>query len=218
MTHRDNASFELILFDLGGVIIELGGMAQMLTWSQQLGRESVLWQQWLSSQTVRDFESGRSTPNQFAQSMITEFNLPVSAERFLAEFSHWAKDTYTGAEELLAHLSGRFGLGILSNTNEIHWQRFIQEMDFLRFFDWLFPSHLTGRLKPDEHTFVRAAEATGCSPERILFFDDNQINVDSAKAVGMAGYTATGVSGVIQRLIKLGIFDSTSQLTSAPEK
>jgi len=205
---NDKPLFDLILFDLGGVIIELTGVQQMLAWSDHLGSGDVLWQQWLSSRAVRDFESGRSTPDRFADTMITEFHLPVSSERFLTEFVRWPKGTYAGTEPLLAKLSRHFSLGVLSNTNELHWQRINLEMNFIHFFDWTFPSHLTGRLKPDQDTFRHAADASGCPPDRILFFDDNRINVDGARAIGMTGYTVSGVSGVAQKLKDLGLLDT----------
>ena len=204
---NDKPRFDLILFDLGGVIIELAGVRQMLAWSHHLGSGNELWQQWLSSKAVRDFESGRSTPNRFADAMITEFNLPVSSKQFLAEFIRWPKGTYAGTETLLTQLSTDFSLGILSNTNELHWQRINIEMNFIHYFDWTFPSHLTGRLKPDQGTFRHAAETAGCPPDRILFFDDNRINVDGARAIGMTGHTVSGVSGVNQKLCDLGVLD-----------
>ena len=200
--------FDLILFDLGGVIVELSGVQQMLAWADHLGSGERLWRQWLSSRAVRDFESGRSSAGHFADAMITEFNLPVSPEQFLAEFIQWPKGTYAGAETLLAELSAHFSLGVLSNTNELHWRRIILEMKFIHFFDWTFPSHLTGHLKPDQDAFYHVAEAAGFPPDRILFFDDNQINVKGAKSVGMKGYTVTGVSGVIQKLGELGLHNA----------
>ncbi|MEA3231550.1 MAG: HAD-IA family hydrolase [Thermodesulfobacteriota bacterium] len=199
--------FDLILFDLGGVIIELAGVQQMLTWSDHVSSGDGLWEQWLSSRAVRDFESGRSTPDCFADAMITEFNLPVSPKQFLAEFTRWPKGTYAGTKALLTQLSKNFSLGVLSNTNELHWQRINSEMNLIHFFDWTFPSHLTGRLKPDQGTFRHAAESTGCSPDRILFFDDNRINVNGARTTGMTGYTVAGVSGVNQKLCDLGVLD-----------
>ena len=200
--------FDLILFDLGGVIVKLAGVQQMLAWSGQAGSENGLWQQWLSSRTVRDFESGRSTPDRFADAMITEFNLPVSSEQFLAKFIRWPERTYAGAKTLLSELARHFSLGVLSNTNELHWQRITSKMNFIHFFDWTFPSHLTGRLKPDLNTFRHAAEATGCPPDRILFFDDNQVNVDGARGIGITGYAVSGVSGVIQKLHDLGLLNA----------
>jgi len=204
---NDKPRFDLILFDLGGVIIELTGVQQMLAWSHHLGSVDVLWQQWLSSRAVRDFESGRSTPDRFADAMITEFNLPISSEQFLAEFIRWPKGTYAGTKSLLMQLSKDFSLGVLSNTNELHWQRINSEMNFIHFFDWTFPSHLTGRLKPDQGTFRHAAEAVGCPTDRILFFDDNRINVDGARAAGMTGYTVSGMSGMTQKIGDLGLLD-----------
>jgi putative hydrolase of the HAD superfamily len=197
--------FNLILFDLGGVIIELSGVQQMLGWSKNIPSEKDLWHRWLSSRAVRDFESGQSTPDHFAHAMIAEFKLSVTPESFLDAFSQWTRGLYAGAEALLQSLSRHFSLGILSNTNELHWHRFETEMNFLHHFDYTYPSHLTGRLKPDRETFRYVAEASGYLPNQILFFDDNPLNTDSAKSTGIAAYTVSGASGVVQKITELNL-------------
>jgi len=52
-------------------------------------------------------------------------------------------------------------------------------------FDVRFSSHLIGHLKPDKEAFEFVVAALGCAPERILFLDDNRLNIDGALAVGM---------------------------------
>jgi hypothetical protein len=51
--------FEVILFDLGGVLIELSGISTMLAWIGPTMTIEELWRRWLTSPGVRLFESGR---------------------------------------------------------------------------------------------------------------------------------------------------------------
>ena len=199
--------FDLILFDLGGVLIELSGIQQMLDWSRDISSEKDLWRRWLSSPAVRDFESGQSSPDRFARAMIAEFNLSVPPQLFLEAFTRWAKGLYAGANVMLESLSRHYLLGILSNTNEIHWHRFETEMNFLGYFDFVYPSHLTGHLKPDRETFRYVAKACGHRPGRILFLDDNTLNTDSAKSTGFNACTVSGVSGVLRQLTAMNLID-----------
>ncbi|RTZ94786.1 MAG: HAD family phosphatase [Deltaproteobacteria bacterium] len=197
--------FDLILFDLGGVLIELSGIQQMLDWSRDSLSENDLWRRWLSSPAVRDFESGRSSPDRFAREMIVEFNLSVSATRFLYAFTRWTKGLYAGADVMLKSLSERYALGILSNTNALHWHRFETEMNFLGYFDFVYPSHLTGYLKPDRETFQYVAKACGYQPGRILFLDDNTLNTDSAKSTGFNACRVSGVPDVLRQLTAMNL-------------
>lgn len=50
---------DVILFDLGGVLIELAGVEKMLEWSPGVGTTEELWRRWLYSDAVRKFETGR---------------------------------------------------------------------------------------------------------------------------------------------------------------
>lgn len=197
--------FKVILLDLGGVLIELAGLPIMLKWTQQKLAKDQFWRQWLSSRVVRRFESGQTVPQSFAAGMIEEFALPVGPEEFLAEFIRWPRAAFPGTEALLSRLSGRYKLGTLSNTNVLHWHRFNYEMGLLDFFDYHFPSHLTGRLKPDPEAFHHVVDTIGCAPPQIAFFDDNEINVNAARSVGMTAFSVSGIDQLSRRLRALKV-------------
>jgi FMN phosphatase YigB (HAD superfamily) len=58
--------FDAILFDLGGVLIELAGVEQMLEWSPGIDTIDELWRRWLRSPAVRCYETGAATGEEFA--------------------------------------------------------------------------------------------------------------------------------------------------------
>ncbi len=201
---------ELILFDVGGVLIELTGVPA-LEWTEGRMDEEELRRCWLTSPAVRKFETGRSDSDEFARGVVSEFELPVTPDDFLREFSMRPKGPYSGAADLLRSLSGTFRLATLSNTNEIHWPRF-QEFGILDFFQDHFVSHKIGVLKPDMAAFQHVVEATGVPPECILFLDDYQLNVDGAKAAGMQACRVMGTSGARARLEELDMLERTEGL------
>ena len=100
--------FDAILFDLGGVLVELAGVEQMLAWSPGVADTDELWRRWLRSPAVRRFEVGGSTPEAFAAEIVDEFRLPVTPDEFLRAFSHWPRSLYPGVTELLAGLATRY--------------------------------------------------------------------------------------------------------------
>ena len=194
---------EVILFDLGGVLIELGGVDTMMA-SSGLD-EAELWRRWLTSNAVRDFESGRSTPAEFSRAVVEEFELGASPEEFIDAFTVWPRGPFDGAVELLSALRGRFHLACLSNTNHLHWERFQRETTLLDALDSHFASHQIGRMKPDPAIYEHAIIELRAPAASILFLDDNQVNVDAAIGAGMNAVLARGIDDVAQQLDRLGI-------------
>jgi HAD superfamily hydrolase (TIGR01549 family) len=201
--HMPGSRFKAILFDLGGVLVELRGLEAVQAWTKWDRDE--LWRRWLASPTVRHFESGRISIEQFGQDLVDEFSLPVDAAQFLANFAQWPKGQFPGVEELLDSLAPDYKLGCLSNTNAFHWDLMVQGMGFFQRFDYAFPSHQTGYLKPDEEAFKHAAAEMLLSPNKVLFLDDNQVNVEGARKMGMEAYRVHGARGAQDTLQQLGI-------------
>jgi putative hydrolase of the HAD superfamily len=72
-------------------------------------------------------------------------------------------------------------------------------------FDQHFPSHLTGKLKPDRESFEYVLQSLNCDPAAILFLDDNEINIMGARSVGMIAYLAKGPQEAENILEEIGI-------------
>ena len=198
-------AFDVLLFDLGGVLIKLSGVSTMMEWTQGTLTIHEMWHRWMTSQAVRKFESGQATPIDFASSIIGEFQLPVEPEEFLSAFVSWSKEVFPDTVPLLRSLSASYQLASLSNTNELHWNTARTKMGLVDLFDFNFPSHETGLLKPDRQTFEFVVNALPCSPERIVFFDDHQANVESARESGMVSYQVSGIDQVAAKLKELGL-------------
>src|ERR1700683_1868662 len=63
---------DLVLFDLGGVLIRPGGVASMKLLSG-IDSDEALWTRWLSCQWVRRFEAGQCGPDEFAAGMVADW-------------------------------------------------------------------------------------------------------------------------------------------------
>ncbi len=197
-------TFDVLLFDLGGVLIELTGVPQMRVWSGITSDEE-LWRRWLISPSVRRFETGRSTAAEFAVALCLEFGLTVNAADFLAAFTLWPSRVYPGAHAMLASLATRTRLAALSNNNVVHWERISRDMGLGVYFGDSFLSHELGLIKPDPAIFAHVIAALCCPPGRILFMDDNRLNVEQARAVGMVAHRVAGFSEAEALLRSLGL-------------
>lgn len=201
MTTRIDA----LLFDLGGVLIETVGAERMLQWCPSLPDTESLWRRWLASPSVRSYETGRATRGEFAASVIAEFGLPIGPEAFLAEFAWWPRRLFDDSIALLDAMKPRYTLASLSNTNELHWQRFTEQWDLPSRFHANFPSYAVGRLKPDADYFEHVLDTLGVAPQHALFFDDNEVNVAAAAKVGIVARRALGPQGVREALATLNL-------------
>jgi putative hydrolase of the HAD superfamily len=187
---------DAILFDLGGVLIEIVGAEAMLDWCASLPDTETLWRRWLASPSVRRYETGRTTRDAFAASIVDEFSLKVAPDAFLEAFALWPRALFDGATELLEELAPRYRLASLSNTNELHWQRFARDWALPARFHANFPSYAVGRLKPDADYFEHVLHALDVAPDRALFVDDNAVNVEAAAKLGIVARRAVGPGGV----------------------
>ena len=185
-----------LVFDLGGVIVELGGSPVKNEWIAGTLSQDEAWQKWLTSTAPREFESGKTSPTAFAEQLVAELKLSISPAEFLDHFLHWPIGPFPGAVEMLHSLGSRYRTALFSNSNELHWNRKMGEMQLDRVFHERFASHLMGMVKPDAEAFEYVISALGVEPGSILFLDDNQINVEAAIEAGMRAQRVQGLSAV----------------------
>ncbi len=60
-------------------------------------------------------------------------------------------------------------------------------------------------MKPDREIYDRAVGLLGVAPGRIVFLDDNRINVDGAVAAGLVARQARGIAEARAALVDLGV-------------
>ena len=194
-----------ILFDLGGVLVELTGVPVMLEWTNHRYDEETLWEAWLNSPAVRSFEKGYSTAEQFADALIRELDLPVGKTEFIDRFRKWPKGLFPGVSNLMERLKNKYTLACLSNSNVLHWPILMQDMGLEKMFQYCFASHLMRMLKPDRESFEYVLHHIGCKASSVLFLDDNDMNVKSAKDIGMIAYRVAGPREIEHALGQAGV-------------
>lgn len=205
----DSAPIDIrvLLFDVGGVLVQLTGIEIMRGWLGNSVTADELWLRWLRSMSVREFETGRIDASEFAVGVTVEFGLAVEPQQFLESFIHWQTGLYPGALEMLARIPNSYQRAILSNSNALHWPRVLSDMQLGAVFDNHFVSHLTGRIKPDAEAFEQVVDSFGCRPTQVLFLDDNLLNVEAAQKMGMHAIRVRGPTEAQRVLTDFGIID-----------
>lgn len=193
---------KIILFDLGGVLVEATGRSGLRALLPHLSDEQVL-ARWQRSTAAGLFERGKLPPKVFARQFVDEWGIKIGEAAFLDLFASWVTGFFEGAAELVEALRARHHVGCLSNTNAIHWARL---RGVSGMFDSCFPSHLTGFMKPDPEAYRHALNKLEARANDVYFFDDLVPNVAAAREVGMNAYHVADFPALAGQIRALGLY------------
>ncbi|MGI9333305.1 MAG: HAD family hydrolase [Gammaproteobacteria bacterium] len=188
--------YDVLLFDLGHVLLDFAGPQGLDALTG--GRHGVpeIARRWSGSPALRRFETGQCDALEFAREFAVEWEIALSPEDLLAEFSTWAIGVYPGALELVSPLKNHYRLAVLSNINDAYWPRCRDEFGLGALFERCYVSHEMGMMKPDPAIYTHVMEDLGVAPERIAFFDDSPPNVRAACELGLDAYRVMGVDAL----------------------
>jgi FMN phosphatase YigB (HAD superfamily) len=195
---------DFVLFDLGGVLIQAGGVASMRALSG-IDSDQALRARWLGCRWVQRFEAGLCTPEEFADGMVADWDLPLEPAAFLAEFGSWPEPPFEGALELVDAVHASVPAGFLSNMNSFQWDTNYEAIPLTQAFAYRFLSFELGLVKPDAAIFEAVADRLPVPRRRVLFLDDNLVNVEAAEAAGFSACHVRGIEAARGALVAAGV-------------
>ncbi len=185
MTESPARAPALILFDLGGVVVQQSGVETLHEWMQYRFTTPEIWHYWTHSREIHAFECGKLSATEFASAVIRDLKLPVSEDVFLREFASWPVGLFEGAHRDILSMNSFVKTACYTNTNELHWPRLVGEFGVNELFSHVYASHETGITKPSQQAFHLVLRDTGLQPEDVVFVDDNLVNIQSARDTGL---------------------------------
>lgn len=126
----------------------------------------------------------------------------ASPQTLLAEFWSYVKINADMAR-LIEEMHSRYRTALLSNAIKPFLRQILAKHDLERLFDTILISAEEGLAKPDPAFFRQMIDRLGVAPSECFFIDDNQPNVDAAKAVGMQAVLFEGVEKLKRDLAAL---------------
>jgi len=193
-----------ILFDVGGVLIELNGLpsiAKLLDSDQSL---EDIYKYWMAAPSVIGHETGKLSTDEFAQAVVQDLRLSISPDAFMANFSSWIVGTFPDTFDLLDAIPNDIKVAALSNTSGAHWKE-VEATGLTDKIEHLFLSHEIGHLKPTAPAFQAAVDGLGIPAEEIIFFDDVLENVHAANDFGLKAHQALNPTQAKQILVEHGL-------------
>ncbi|MBP7125473.1 HAD family phosphatase [Myxococcota bacterium] len=151
------------------------------------------------------FDCGHLDPLQFHQAFQDRTGIRMGFVEFA---SRWC-DVFSpmpGMEDLVEDLAtAGIRLGGLSDTDPLHFPWCQRHFPAVRRIPAWVVSYEVGAMKPDPRLYRALVEALEVPPERILFVDDLERNVNGAREHGIQGFCFTGVERLRQHLEERGI-------------
>jgi len=184
---------EVILYDLGNVILPFNHfqIAEKLSRSSQ--RKEFQDPQKMFSYlfdfekgAVNGYEVGKVSSLEFFQSLRGFLQLSLSFEDFIPIWNEIFTEDQEVSQIILSQ-KGRWRLGLLSNTNPLHFDYALAKFSIIRVFDRWILSHEVGFKKPAVEIFQRAVQWASVDPRKILFIDDMKKHVEVAASLGIQG-------------------------------
>jgi glucose-1-phosphatase len=199
----DVRSVEAIVFDLGGVLVDVDFHRALARWAAAASMPA----KQLALRFQRDdafcaHERGELDDRGYFAHLRTLIGVDIGDDDLLAGWNAALGEPVPGVEALLRGL--RLPLYVFSNTNPAHLAHFTPRYaDLFRNFRKIITSCQLRARKPEREAFLRLAKLIEVPPERILFFDDLEENVLGARRAGLSAFKVTrldDISRAVQNL------------------
>lgn len=196
--HPENIDFQCIqniVFDWGGVITNIDHNKTIDAY-KNLGMSNFheYFTHAYQNKLFRNFEIGVITAAEMRQELRKELNKTISDEDIDNAWCALLLDTPKVNIDILQHLSSKFRIYLLSNTNEIHatyYNNKLQEVfniNFPSLFTKVYYSHTTGMRKPNIDIFEYVLKDAGIQADETLFIDDTEVNINTADRLGFHSF------------------------------
>lgn len=180
------ATIEWILFDLGGVLLEVV-QPRIFTHLQNVTHmpAATIEQRLKGAPFFREhFMVQEFTPSDIAGQVNEVLGQSLAETEVVAALNAELGPEISTTANLLPALQRKAKVGCLSNTNSIHWDKLLSSYKFMQSFDRRFASQILGCAKPGKEIYEVVTAHLGTHPREILFFDDKLENVEAAQRLG----------------------------------
>jgi putative hydrolase of the HAD superfamily len=183
---------EIILFDLGGVLIDIDYQATEKAFVQ-LGTVHFqeTYTQFQQNQLFDLFETGQISAQHFINKLLNTTRKGTSPNEVVHAWNAMILSFPEKKVQLLLDLAKTQRIALLSNTNELHmvqvlkeWSK-VSQVPFGSLFEHVFLSHEIKQRKPHPETFKWVCSQLKVNPEKVLFLDDSPQHIEGAKEAGL---------------------------------
>jgi len=207
---------EVIFFDLGNVILpfnhfqiaeKLSQFSQRKEFQDPKKIFSYLFD--LQEGAIDPFDVGKVSPQEFFQTIKERLDLSISFDEFVPI---WCNIFVEDREvtQIILSLKRKWRLGLLSNTDPLHFNYICSRFPVVEAFDKWILSYEVGFKKPAIQIFQKAVEWASVKPEEMLYIDDTKEYVEVAASLGIQSIHFISASQLKEALQTRRLMDDES--------
>lgn len=194
MMKEHSKHIETIIFDLGGVILDID-YTRTIEAFKGLGIQHFdnLYAQASQTGIFDDFETGKISEHRFIEYLLKAIpNSQCTSKDIILAWNAMLLNWDQRKLDLILRLRSTYKVCLLSNTNSIHKKAFLASLNkqlgitsLDHHFDKIYLSHEIGLRKPNTEVFEFVLENAGSKAETTLFLDDSIQHIEGANSIGI---------------------------------
>jgi FMN phosphatase YigB (HAD superfamily) len=201
-------AIEGLLFDLGGVVIDINFEKAFQAWKQSTTLTiDDLRRGFKMDETYEKHERGEIDAAEYFSHLRKVLKLDASDSEIAAGWNAIFLNEIEETVDYIHAVKDRLPCFAFSNSNPTHqacWMPTFPRV--VESFQEIFVSSELGLRKPEPEAFKAIASATNLDLGAILFFDDSLKNVEGAQALGMHAIHVRSHLDVKKALLDIGVF------------
>ncbi|MFQ5683686.1 MAG: HAD family hydrolase, partial [Candidatus Binatia bacterium] len=182
---------DLIIFDLGNVIVKIDQMAVAArlanTSEDSRFHDTSVFLSTIrkrSSSLLAAFDKGQIAAPAFYQEMASTYNLKLDFQEFVQIWNSGFSENHE-VSFLVSRLAQHVRIFILSNTNPLHFEYLHSTLPVIKKVEAMILSYQIGCAKPARVIYEHALRLAGLPPERVWYVDDVAEFVDAGAQLGI---------------------------------
>lgn len=186
---------EVVLFDVGNVLIQLNYDRIFELWAAPGGHDpKALRNLFTLTDSFFEYERGAASTADYVVSLNELLGTNLDVDQFRLGWNAIFDGEIADMAQLLDDVAQHARLFAFSNTNVDHVEVFADYKNILDRFEKVYVSNDVGERKPDVAAYAAVVNAIGVKPEKVLFLDDIDDNVQGAIKAGLNSVQFVGAA------------------------
>lgn len=198
----DYSKIEAVIFDLGRVLIDVQFEHLFKSAEDKIRAKYSTMDAVLANPVFVEHSTGKIDSTLFYRKLTQQLGLELDAHRF---FNEWCSifSPITPMLELMQTLNKKMPVGLLSDTDPVHWAFICEHWPEVKEIKNPVLSYEIGVMKPNFACYKKAALAVKKTLENCLFIDDRLVNVQGAQQAGMQSFQHVSILDSKEKLAPL---------------
>ena len=179
-------SVKLVMFDLGGVLVQIAPEKFLAKVAEATGKPAESLKPSLDDQKlIEALELGHINPRKFYEQVKGRTGVDWAYEQFVKAWNSIIVDENKETTWILERLRARYKLLVLTNTDPLHDTHIRNTWPVFNFIPHWVASYVVGFRKPDPRIFELALREADAQPRETVYIDDMAEHIETARHLGI---------------------------------